>query len=97
MTKSEDVLLIPTPGHTNHHASVLLKTDNEHILFAGDTSYKHQQLLDNKFGGSNIDFAQSQKTYNNILGYARKYPVIYLPSHDENSANRLVNREFLIN
>jgi glyoxylase-like metal-dependent hydrolase (beta-lactamase superfamily II) len=96
LTKSEDVLLVPTPGHTYHHASVLLKTDNGHILFAGDTSYKHQQLLDNKFAGSNIDLDQTKKTYNNILSYAKKYPVIYLPSHDENSGNRLVNREYLI-
>jgi N-acyl homoserine lactone hydrolase len=97
VTKSEDVLLIPTPGHTYHHCSVLLKTDNEHILFAGDTSYKYQQLLDNKFGGANIDFIQSQKTYDNILKYAEKYPLIYLPSHDENSANRLISRKCLIN
>jgi len=89
-------LLIPTPGHTYHHASVLLKTDREHILFAGDVSYKHQQLLDNKFGGANIDFVQSQKTYSNILRYAEKYSVIYLPSHDENSARRLINKECLI-
>ena len=95
VTKSEDVLLIPTPGHTFHHSSVLLKTDNEHILFAGDTSYKYQQLLDNKFGGANIDFVQSQKTYDNILRYAEKYPVIYLPSHDENSANRLTGKQCL--
>jgi len=96
LTKSEDVLLIPTPGHTYHHASVLFKTDKEHILFAGDASYKHQQLLDNRFGGANIDFVQSQNTYRNILQYAEKNPVIYLPSHDENSAKRLVNRECLI-
>jgi hypothetical protein len=37
------------------------------------------QLLDNKFGGSNIDFVQSQKTYDNILRYAEKNPTIYLP------------------
>jgi len=96
LTKSEDLLLVPTPGHTYHHASVLLKTDHEHILFAGDTSYKHQQLLDNRFGGSNIDFVQSQKTYNNILRYAEKNPVIYLPSHDENSGNRLISKECLM-
>ena len=96
VTKSEDVLLIPTPGHTYHHASVLLKTDNQHILFAGDASYKHQQLLDNKFGGANIDFVQSQKTYNSILRYAKKYPFIYLPSHDEHSAKRLISKECLI-
>ena len=45
VTKSEDILLVPTPGHTHHHSSILFKTDNGHILFAGDTSYKHQQLL----------------------------------------------------
>ena len=89
LTKSEDILLVPTPGHTYYHSSVLLKTDQEHILFAGDVSYKHQQLLDNQFGGSNIDFVQSQKTYTTILNYAEKYPLIYLPSHDEDSANRL--------
>jgi len=65
-------------------------TDKEHILFAGDVSYNHQQVLDNKFAGSNIDYAASQKTYNTILKYAEKYPLIYLTSHDQDSANRLV-------
>jgi N-acyl homoserine lactone hydrolase len=96
ITKREDVLLIPTPGHTYYHSSVLLKTDNEHILFAGDASYKHQQLLDNKFGGSNIDFVQSQETHDKILKYAEKYPVIYLPSHDEDSGSRLTGKECLL-
>lgn len=97
LTKSEDVLLVPTPGHTYHHSSVLLKTDKEHILLAGDTSYKHHQLLDNEFGGANIDFALSQETYFKILKYAQKFPLIYLPSHDENSANRLIRKEYLLN
>jgi N-acyl homoserine lactone hydrolase len=95
LTKSEDLLLIPTPGHTHHHCSVLLKTDQEHILFAGDASYKHRQLLDNVFGGANIDFVQTQKTYDHILDYSKKYPLIYLPSHDENSANRLTGKEYI--
>ena len=95
LTKSDDLLLIPTPGHTYYHCSVLLKTDEEHILFAGDASYKHQQLFDNIFGGANIDFVQSQKTYDHILVYSKKYPLIYLPSHDENSADRLAGKEYI--
>jgi len=95
LTNSEDLLLVPTPGHTHHHCSVLFRTDEEHILFAGDTSYKHQQLLDNVFGGSNVDFVQSQETYNHILGYSKRYPLIYLPSHDENSASRLADKEYI--
>lgn len=92
LTKLEDVLLVPTPGHTHHHSSILFKTDHEHILFAGDVSYKHQQLLDNKFAGANVDYVQSQKTYDTILKYAEEYPLIYLPSHDENSVNRLTGK-----
>jgi len=95
LTKSEDLVLLPTPGHTYHHSSVLLRTDTEHILFAGDVSYQHQQLLDNRFAGSNIDYAQSQKTYDTIKRYGAKYPLIYLPSHDSNSARRLIQRECL--
>jgi N-acyl homoserine lactone hydrolase len=95
LTMAEDLFLVPTPGHTYHHSSVLLKTDSEHILFAGDVSYKHQQILDNRFAGSNVDFARSQTTYKTILRYAGRYPLIYLPSHDENSATRLIGKECL--
>ena len=97
ITKSEDLWLVSTPGHTHHHCSVLFKTDNEHILFAGDASYKQQQLLDNTYAGSNIDYAETQETYNNIKKYASKYPTIYLPSHDENSGKRLLNKETIKN
>jgi glyoxylase-like metal-dependent hydrolase (beta-lactamase superfamily II) len=72
---------------------VLFKTDKEHILFAGDTSYYQQQLNDNIFSAANIDYKKSQETYNVIKKYASKFPTIYLPSHDEHSGNRLFNKE----
>lgn len=96
ITKTEELRLVPTPGHTYHHSSVLFKTDNEHILFAGDTSYLQQQLLDNTFAGSNIDYKKTHKIYDTIKQYASKYPMIYLPSHDENSSKRLLNKETVI-
>jgi N-acyl homoserine lactone hydrolase len=95
LTKSEDVLLVPTPGHTYHHSSVLIRTDDAHILIAGDVSYRHQQILDGEVAGSNIDYVQSQKTYKTILKYGNKYPLIYLPSHDENSGDRLDGKMFI--
>jgi hypothetical protein len=48
-----------------------------------------------EFAGANIDYAASRKTYDNVSGYANKYPLVYLPSHDENSARRLVGKECL--
>lgn len=95
ITKCEDLWLVPTKGHTHNHCSILFKTDKEHILIAGDTSYNQQQLIDNVFAGSNIDINQSKETYQIIKNYAAKYPTIYLPSHDHFSGQRLQNREIL--
>jgi|SRR5579871_3356571 len=93
ITRSEDLWLVPTPGHTHHHCSVLFKTDEEHILIAGDSSYYQQQVIDNAFAAANIDYTKSQETYTTIKNYASKFPTIYLPSHDKDSASRLINRE----
>ena len=93
ITKSEDLWLVPTPGHTHHHCSVLFKTDKEHVLMAGDTSYNQQQLLDNAFAGANIDYKKTQETYNTIKRYVSEYPTVYLPSHDGDSGKRLLRKE----
>lgn len=45
ITRSEDVLYIPTPGHTIGHSSILFKTDHFEIIFSGDTSYSQEQVL----------------------------------------------------
>jgi glyoxylase-like metal-dependent hydrolase (beta-lactamase superfamily II) len=95
LTQCEDLWVVPTAGHTHHHCSVLFKTDREHILIAGDTSYSQQQLLDGTFAGSNIDYVKSRSTYTTIKSYAAKYPTIYLPSHDHDSGLRLQNKEVL--
>lgn len=95
ITKSENVLLVPTPGHTHHHCSVLIKTDREHILIAGDTCYYQQQLFDNTFAAANVDYKKSQETYNVIRKYASQFPTVYLPSHDGDSGNRLLNKEVI--
>jgi N-acyl homoserine lactone hydrolase len=95
LTKSEDLLLVPTPGHTHYHSSVLLRTDDEHILFAGDISYTSKQLLDYTFAGANVDYLASRKTYDNVSKYAKRHSLVYLPSHDGESAKRLVGKECL--
>ena len=92
LTKSEDLLLIPTNGHTKNHASVLFKADDFDILFAGDVCYNEQQLIDNDLPGINADYSESKKTYQNIKEYARHRKLIFLPSHDAESAQRIENK-----
>jgi N-acyl homoserine lactone hydrolase len=97
ITKSEDLLYVPTPGHTKGHSSVILKTDEFDIFFAGDVSYNQEQVLKGELAGVNADYNKSKKTYSNLMDYAARYKTIYLPSHDENAGNRLKNRSFLVN
>ena len=92
LTKSEDLLLLPTNGHTKNHASVLFQTDDFDILFAGDVCYNEQQLLNDDIPGINVNYKESKKTYQNIKTYAQQHKLIFLPSHDSKSAYRLKNR-----
>jgi glyoxylase-like metal-dependent hydrolase (beta-lactamase superfamily II) len=96
ISQSEDILLIPTPGHTLGHNSVLLKTDDFDIIFGGDSSYHQDQVLKGEMAGANTDYNKTKQTYKNFLDYATLRKTIYLPTHDENAGERLANRKFLV-
>jgi N-acyl homoserine lactone hydrolase len=89
LTKAKDVLLIHTPGHTHGHSSVVLKTDQGNILFAGDICYYQQQLSYDRYAGANISAGEIKNTYKKILNFAASTKVIFLPSHDKDAAIRL--------
>jgi len=94
LTRHGDVLIIPTPGHTPHHVSVLV-CGSPSILLAGDTSYTQRLLLDGKVDGVSPDVAVAQRTLSRILALAEEQPLVYLPSHDPDSPNRLEQRSVL--
>ena len=96
ITAGEDLMYIPTPGHTHGHSSVVFCTDDFDIIFAGDTSYDQGQVLRAELAGVNADYAKTLDTYTKLKGYASLRKTIYLPTHDENSASRLAQRQFLI-
>ena len=96
ITTAEDLLYIPTPGHTNGHSSIVFKTDDFDIIFAGDTSYNQGQVIKGELAGVNADYKKSKQTYKSLLVYATNHKTIYLPSHDENAGLRLANKQFLV-
>ena len=88
LTARGDVLVVPTPGHTPNHVSVLVCGELS-VLLAGDTSYNQSLLLAGKVDGVSPDPSVSRRTHARILGLARERPLVYLPSHDPDSAARL--------
>jgi len=96
ITSSEDLLYIPTPGHTIGHSSVVFKTDDFDIIFAGDTSYNQEQVIKGELAGISSDYKKSRQTYKQLIDYATRRKTIYLPSHDPNAGLRLQNKVTLV-
>jgi len=89
LTRAGDVHLVPTPGHTGGHLSVIFEREAVSYFFAGDVSYIEQTMLDQMVDGVSLDNQIAQQTLQRTLNYARQTPTIYLPSHDPDSVERL--------
>jgi N-acyl homoserine lactone hydrolase len=88
LTQSGDVLIVPTPGHTPNHVSLLVSGSPSYFL-AGDTSYTERLLLEGKVDGVSADIQIARRTLNQIVALAEEWPLVYLPSHDPDSQSRL--------
>jgi N-acyl homoserine lactone hydrolase len=89
VTTAGDVVVVPTPGHTPNHVSVIVKTDGRDYFLAGDTSYTERQLLERRSDGVSTKPKVTVATINRICDYLSSTPTVYLPSHDPDSAVRL--------
>jgi N-acyl homoserine lactone hydrolase len=89
VTKAGDVRVVPTPGHTPGHASVVVVDGGTSYFIAGDATYLEATLLDEAVDGVSPDEDVALATIKSIRSYLRSTPTVYLPSHDERSAERL--------
>ena len=95
LTEAADVRIVPTPGHTAGHLSVLVDEGARSVFLAGDTSYTQQNLIEgvtdgvSSVGGGEATAAASLRR---IRDYVAVRPTVYLPSHDPESARRLAQR-----
>lgn len=92
VTEDGSLIIVPTPGHTPGHVSVIADTGREKLFMAGDTSYTQKLLLRMQPDGVSPDAKQSRETHRRILNMAEMDPLVYLPSHDPESARRLKER-----
>lgn len=94
LTSNEDILIVSTPGHTPDHVSVVVRGSPSFFL-AGDTSYNQRLLLEGKSDGVSPKPAVTLDTLRRIRMLAVQERIVYLPSHDPESAQRLANRAAL--
>jgi glyoxylase-like metal-dependent hydrolase (beta-lactamase superfamily II) len=92
LTEVGDVRIVPTPGHTSGHCSVIILDAGRLVCLAGDASYTQELLLQQAvdgvcaFGGGE---AAARESIDRVLQLGRQHPMVYLPSHDPDGARRL--------
>ncbi len=93
ITADGAVRVVPTPGHTPGHVSVVVQSDGVNYFLAGDATYEEATLLDAVADGVSPDEAEALHTIQTIGAFVRDMPTVYLPTHDARSVERLRARE----
>lgn len=96
LTSAGDVRIVPTPGHSAGHVSVMVQGESATLFFAGDTSYTEANLLGGivdgvaSLGGGE---AAAARTLARIRARASRRALVYLPTHDPDAERRLAERQ----
>jgi N-acyl homoserine lactone hydrolase len=93
LTRAGDVLIVPTPGHSYGHQSVVLLDNNRSYLFAGDVVFDEGQLQTRELAGIVNNIGQSRTSLETVREYVTKNPTVLLPSHDPESLARLASQQ----
>jgi N-acyl homoserine lactone hydrolase len=96
LTAAGDVVIVPTPGHTVGHVSVILRTDGVTYFLAGDTSYNQALMLEGAVDGVAPDEEAALDTLRRIQALAQQEPLVYLPAHDPAAAERLLTKQTVV-
>lgn len=93
LTADGSVRLIPTPGHTLGHLSVVVDQGQHLVLIAGDASYSERALKEGVVDG----VAQSEKLHRDTTRRLRELcerrPVVVVPTHDPEAPRRLAETQ----
>jgi N-acyl homoserine lactone hydrolase len=89
LTIAGDVWLVPTPGHTMGHQSVILRDNGMSYFFAGDASFDLPSLLNGTIDAPAENADKVFETRQRIIDYASEKPTVYLATHDAENEHRL--------
>src|SRR3954447_380915 len=94
LTPDGRIVVVATPGHTPGHVSIVCVDDEgRHVMLAGDATDTLEQLRARRADAVAPKPKVHVDTLERILAHAADHPVVFLPSHDPQSAARLAAGE----
>ncbi|HEX2086335.1 MAG TPA: N-acyl homoserine lactonase family protein [Solirubrobacteraceae bacterium] len=88
-TVAEGVRIVPTPGHTPNHQSVLVEDGDRTLFIAGDVSYSEELMRAGAVDGVTQDPQTAAETVRRVRELVDERGATYLASHDPRAAERL--------
>ncbi len=93
LTADGAIRLLPTPGHTAGHLSVLVTDgDTSRLLVTGDAVYSEAQLLRGGIDGVSASERAARRTVARVRDLCAQAPTVVLPTHDPDAPARLAER-----
>jgi glyoxylase-like metal-dependent hydrolase (beta-lactamase superfamily II) len=89
VTRDGALRLVPTPGHSPAHQSVLLQEGEWHWLFAGDAAFDLDQVERQEAAGIVADVPAARETLGRLQRQLALAPTLLLPAHDPGAPARL--------
>jgi glyoxylase-like metal-dependent hydrolase (beta-lactamase superfamily II) len=89
LTRDGRVHIVPTPGHTLGHMSVIVETDSHCILAAGDVAYDETAFLNGGVDGVAQSASLHRDSTRRLRELCKRRPTITQFAHDPESAKRL--------
>lgn len=84
------VSLVPTPGHTAHHCSIVVEGEGPPVVLAADACLRLDQLASRRADGVATRTAAASDTLERLDRWRRDDDVIVLPSHDRSGVDELL-------
>jgi N-acyl homoserine lactone hydrolase len=89
LTSDARVRIVPTPGHTPGHVSVIVELDDHCVLIAGDASYSEQAMIEGQVDGVAFSASVHHDTTRRLRELCKRRPTITQFAHDPKSLERL--------
>lgn len=89
LTSDGTVRLVPTPGHTLGHLSVVVEREDDLVVLTGDACYSERALMAGTVDGVAQDAGAHRRSAELLRQLCERHPVVVVPSHDPDGPRRL--------